>query len=237
MRIEILYPELCCLYGDKGNTKFLQQCLPEAEFIETGLNSKPAFLTEEVDLCCMYSMSEKSQELILDRLFQWKDEVVSACKEGKTLFLFLGNAMELLGQYIQREDGSKVDALGVFDTHTVRHAPNRFNTLIQASFQNMTLLGYTSRFADTFGITEDMALCQVSIGSGSDPKSKLEGILSGRVIATYLLGPLLVANPDFTKWLMAQLGVETPALPYEDALYLAYETKRKEFQRSDLELD
>ena len=237
MRIEILYPELCCLYGDKGNTKFLQQCLPEAEFIETGLNSKPTFLTEEVDLCCMYSMSEKSQELILNRLFQWKDEVVSACKEGKTLFLFLGNAMELLGQYIQREDGSKVEALGVFDTHTVRHAPNRFNTLIQANFQDMTLLGYTSRFADTFGITEDTALCQVSIGSGSDAKGKLEGILSGRVIATYLLGPLLVANPDFTKWLMVQLGVENPALPFEDALYLAYETKRKEFQRSDLELD
>ena len=182
-------------------------------------------------------MSEKSQELILNRLFQWKDEVTSACKEGKTLFLFLGNAMELLGQYIQREDGSKVEALGVFDTHTVRHAPNRFNTLIQATFQDMTLLGYTSRFADTFGITEDMALCKVSIGSGSDPKSKLEGILSGRVIATYLLGPLLVANPDFSKWLMVQLGVENPALPFEDALYLAYETKRKEFQRSDLELD
>ena len=237
MRIEILYPELCCLYGDKGNTKFLQQCLPEAEFIETGLNSKPAFLTEDVDLCCMYSMSEKSQELILSRLFQWKEEVVSVCKKGKTLFLFLGNAMELLGQYIQREDGSKVDALGVFETHTVRHAPNRFNTLIQASFQDMTLLGYTSRFADTIGITDDIALCQVSIGSGSDPKTKLEGIRSGRVIATYLLGPLLVANPDFTKWLLKQLGVEEPTLPFEDALYLAYETKRKEFQRSDLELD
>ena len=237
MRIEILYPELCCLYGDKGNTKFLRQCLPEAEFIETGLNTKPAFLDGDIDLCCMYSMSEKSQELILSRLFQWKEEGVSACKEGKTLFLFLGNAMELLGQYIQRENGSKVDALGIFETHTVRHAPNRFNTLIQASFQDMTLLGYTSRFADTIGITDDIALCQVSIGSGSDPKTKLEGIRSGRVIATYLLGPLLVANPDFTKWLLKQLGVEEPALPFEDALYLAYETKRKEFQRSDLELD
>ena len=44
MKIEILYPDLCCLYGDKGNTKFLMQCLPDAEFIHTGLNEKPAFL-------------------------------------------------------------------------------------------------------------------------------------------------------------------------------------------------
>lgn len=237
MRIEILYPELCCLYGDKGNTKFLRQCLPQAEFIETALNSKPAFLTDEVDLCCMYSMSEKSQELILDRLMQWKEEITAACNNGKTLFLLLGNAMELFGQYIQREDGSKVDALGVYNTYTVRHAPNRFNTLIQAKFENMTLLGYTSRFADTFGITEDMALCHVEIGGGSDPKTKLEGLRSGRVIASYMLGPLLVANPDFTKWLLSQLGVNDTALPYEDALYLAYETRRKEFQRTDLELD
>lgn len=237
MKIEILYPELCCLYGDKGNTKFLQQCLPDATFIETGLNSKPAFLREDVDLCCMYSMSEKSQELILARLSRWKDEIVSACKDGKTLFLFLGNAMELLGSYIQREDGSHVDALGVFDTYTVRHAPNRFNTLIQAKFEDMTLLSYTSRFADTFGIGEDLALCHVQIGSGSDPKTTLEGIRSGRVIATYSLGPLLVANPDFTKWLLRELGVENPALPFEEALYQAYEIKRKEFQRTDLELD
>lgn len=237
MTIEILYPDLCCLYGDKGNTKFLQQCLPDARFVETGLNEKPAFLTEDVDLCCMYSMSEKSQELILDRLHQWRDEIAAACKEGKTLFLLLGNAMELFGKYIQREDGSKVDGLGVFDTHTIRHAPNRFNTLIRAAFEDMTLLGYTSRFADTYGITEDMALCCVDIGSGSDPQTKLEGIRSGRVIASYLLGPLLVANPDFAKWLLQQLGIEEPVLPFEEALYLAYETKGKEFQRSDLELD
>lgn len=237
MKIEILFPDLCCLYGDKGNTKLLQQCLPDAEFIFTGLNSKPAFLTEEIDLCCMYSMSEKSQEVILDRLMPCKEEITAACREGKTLFLLLGNAMELFGQDITREDGSKVACLGVFDTHTLRHAPNRFNTLIQASFEGMTLLGYTSRFADTFGITQDMALCQVQIGSGSDPKTKLEGIRSGRVIATYLLGPLLVANPDFTKWLLQQLGVQSPVLPFEAALYQAYETKRKEFQRTDLELD
>ena len=237
MKIEILYSDLCCLYGDKGNTKFLMQCLPDAEFIYTGLNEKPAFLDGDVDLCCMYSMSEQSQERILDRLMPHKEQIQAVCTEGKTLFLLLGNAMELFGQYIQREDGSKVNGLEVFNTHTVRHAPNRFNTLIQATFENMTLLGYTSRFADTYGITEDSAFCYVEIGSGSDPKTKLEGIRSGRVIATYLLGPLLVANPDFSKWLLKQLGVDSPVLPFEDALYLAYETKRKEFQRTDLELD
>ncbi len=237
MKIEILYPELCCLYGDKGNTKFLQQCLEDAEFIYTQLNEKPHFLTEEIDLCCMYSMSEQSQELILNRLLPHKEAIVKAMESGKTLFLLTGNALELLGNYIQREDGSKVEALGLCNTYSVRQAPNRFNTLIQAGFEDMTLLGYTSRFAHTYGVTESLAMAKVTIGTGCEPNGKLEGIRTGRVIATYLLGPLLVANPDFSKWLLAKLGVSEPKLPFEADLYKAYEVKAKVFTRPDLELD
>lgn len=237
MKIEILYPQLCCLYGDKGNTLFLQKCLPEAEFLYTELNDRPAFLDQDIDLCCMYSMSEQSQEWILQRLLPLKDAILAKMRSGKTLFLLLGNAMELFGAEIVREDGSRVEALGLFETSTTRHAPNRFNTLIQAEFEGMTLLGYTSRFADTFGITDNTAFATVSIGTGSDGKGKLEGIRTGQVIATYLLGPLLVANPDFSKWLLKKLGVENPVLPYEEALYKSFEVRRKEFQRQDLELD
>ena len=61
MKIEILYPELCTLYGDKGNMQYLKLCLPDAEFVETTLNAKPLFLTEDIDLVYMCSMSEKSQ--------------------------------------------------------------------------------------------------------------------------------------------------------------------------------
>ena len=237
MKIEILYPELCCLYGDKGNTMYLKKCLPQAQFVETTLNAKPAFLEEDVDLCCMYSMSEQSQERILSRLMPYKDEIAAKCAEGKTLFLLLGNALELFGQDIQREDGSKVDGLGVFETHTVRQAPKRFNTLIQAKFEDMTLLGYTSRFSHTYGVTEEMAMSKVEIGSGVNPETKLEGIRWGRVIATYLLGPLLVANPDFTRWLLKELGVEVEELPFEKALRESYEYKMKEFQQPDLVLE
>ena len=237
MKVEILYPELCCLYGDKGNTLFLRRCLPEAEFITTTLNDTPAFLSGEVDLCYLASMSEQSQELILSRLMPYKAELITAFTESKTLFLLTGNALELLGDYIQREDGSMVDALGLLFTHTIRQAPNRFNTLIQAEFEGMTLLGYTSRFAHTYGVTENLAMAKVSIGTGCEPGSKLEGIRTGRVIATYLLGPVLVANPDFAKWLLKELGIAEPKLPFEADLYKAYEVRKQEFTRPDLELD
>ena len=237
MKVEILYPELCCLYGDKGNTLFLRHCLPEAEFITTTLNETPAFLDGDVDLCYLASMSEQSQELILQRLMPHKEAIVSMMREGKCLFLLTGSAMELLGQYIQREDGSRVEALGAYDIYTVRQAPQRFNTLVRADFRGTTLLGYTSRFAHTHGITEELALAKTDIGCGGLPGSVWEGICVDQVVATYLLGPLLVLNPDFSRWLLERLGVEDLTLPFEEDLRRSYLQQLKEFQRSDLEMD
>lgn len=86
MKIEILYPEICTLYGDKGNTMYLQKCLPDAEFVTTGLNEKPLFLKENIDMVYMCSMSEKSQELVLDRLMQYKDEIAKMHEGWKGAF-------------------------------------------------------------------------------------------------------------------------------------------------------
>lgn len=233
MRIEILYSDVCCLYGDKGNMMLLQKCLPEAEFIQTGLNDTPKFLTEKVDLVYLCSMSERSQELVLSRLMPHKEAIARA----DTLILAVGNSLELLGKYIQREDGSKVEALGLFDTYAVRQTPNRFNSLMKGEFEGMTLLGYTSRFSHTYGITEDIAMMKIPVGAGQNPKSQLEGIRSGNVLATYMNGPLLVANPDFTLWLVKKLGTQVDKLPGEEALRQAYDQKLKDFNIPDLEMN
>ena len=94
MKIEVLYPEICCLYGDKGNMRYLQLCLPEAEFIYTSLNDAPAFLEGDIDLCYLCSMSEASQELVLERLMPWQEKIASLMQNGRTLFLWVGNALE-----------------------------------------------------------------------------------------------------------------------------------------------
>ena len=49
MKIEILFPEFCNLYGDMYNMKYLKMCIPEAEFIETALEEEPAFVKENVN--------------------------------------------------------------------------------------------------------------------------------------------------------------------------------------------
>ena len=61
MTIEFLYPELCNLYGDRGNMDYLRRCLP-ADTRQTYMGDEPWFVQHEVDLIYMCSMTERSQE-------------------------------------------------------------------------------------------------------------------------------------------------------------------------------
>ncbi|MGN0367912.1 MAG: hypothetical protein ACI4EK_03940 [Wujia sp.] len=236
MTIEILYPQLCTLYGDKGNMQYLKKCLPDAKFVETNLNDKPLFLTKYVDMVYICSMSEQSQEVILSRLLPYKEEIKGILDDGQTLFFMTGNALELLGKYIKREDGTKVEGLAYLNSYSVRQTPNRFNTLMKARFESMILLGYSSRFSHTFGISEKDVFCDVLTGYGMNPKSKKEGISKGSILATYMLGPILVSNPDFTHYLLRRLDADMEKLPFEDAMRDAYNRKLEEFSQPDLEL-
>ncbi len=237
MKIEVLVPELCCLYGDKANTRFLEECIKDAEIIYTSLNDKPAFLSGNINLVCLHSMSEQSQERIIDRLLQYKEEIKILLRKSNTKFFLTGNALELFGQYIEREDGSKVEGLGIFSYYSKRHAPNRYNSLLKAKFKDMILLGYTSRFSETYGIKDEETFLKVEVGAGSNEATKNEGIYSGNVIGTYMLGPVLVSNPDFALWFLKEIGSEVTNLPFEKDIRKAYDFKLKEFLKPELELE
>ncbi|MCL2471257.1 MAG: hypothetical protein FWF25_05895 [Propionibacteriaceae bacterium] len=298
MRVEILYPQVCCLYGDKANMMYLRRCLPEAEFIETSLTDEPSFVREDIDLVYLCSMSEQNQEVVIDLLTPYRDRIRSLMDEERTVFLLTGNALELVGTYIEREDGSRKEALGLFGLHAVRQTPRRFNSLILADFLGAKIVGYTSRFSHSYvdepdlygrgtdveaggvsspgaegGIitktartgdgsrdpatllggetTKDgndlaimpypydpqMSLFTVVKGVGLNPDTTLEGILTPSVYATYLLGPLLIANPDFTKHLLEKLGAHTGTLPFDKEVQLAYEKKLAEYSKPGLDLE
>ena len=65
MKVEILFPEVGNLCGDLMNIRYLRQCCPELEVLETDLKSRPAFLEGGVDLVYMGSATEKGLELMV----------------------------------------------------------------------------------------------------------------------------------------------------------------------------
>lgn len=229
MTIEILYPELCNLYGDRGNMQYLKQCV-QAEFVETTVTDTPYFVEHPVDMVFLCSMTEKSQQMIMDRLRPYTERLQEMV-ESNVVFLLTGNAMEIFGKSIETEQGEIIPALGLFDVTAKRIIPQRANSLFLGKFEDQKVVGYVSRFSHLSGVTAENRLFDVEKGLGSCPGSKYEGFRVHNVFATYLLGPLLVLNPDFTVYLLRLMGVEEPKLAFADEVRKAYEVRLEEYSR------
>lgn len=233
MKIEVLYSEICCLFGDKANMRYFEMCLPHADFIKTPVSEMPRFLTEDVDMVYFGSCSESNQEKILARLKDHKERIEELISKG-VIFLMTGNTFEIMGNYIEKPDGERIEALGIVDFYAKRTIPKRNNSLFIGDFDGMEIVGYTSRFSHAYDIKEQDGFINVTKGYGSFEDSKNEGIRRNNLYGTYLLGPFLIQNPLFTEYLMKLLGEENPQLAFKDEIMKAYDVRLKEF-KTDIE--
>ncbi len=227
MKIEILFPEFCNLFGDTGNVRFLKQCLPEAEFIETSITQQPAFTSQKVDLIYMGPMSEKAQIKVIAALTPFKEQLQTLIAQDVPM-LFIGNACEVLCQTIETP-ADPVTGLGILPYTAKQEMILRYNGLTMGEFEGMTILGFRSQFTFGYGNNQDTPFLKVIRGAGLNPDSNYEGFRVHNLIATYLLGPLLVVNPQFTHWLFKEMGCDRP-LPFEEELIKAYDIRLKEFE-------
>lgn len=227
MKIEILYPEVCCLYGDLANIEYLSRCLPEAEIIRTSLKSQPAFISGDVDMICICSMTERAQELVLAALRPYKERIETLIAGG-TIFLITGNALEIFIKYIENEDGSRLEALGFFDLAAKRRMMDRYNALYLGKFGNIDIVGFKSQFTHAYGDDAD-GLFETVRGAGRNPEVMPEGIRKNNFMATYVLGPLLILNPPFAKYILELLGAKDRPLLFEAAALDAYKLRLCEF--------
>lgn len=233
MKIEILFPEIAGLYGDLANIKYLGQCLKDAEFVYTNLDKEPTFLTEEVSMIYMGGMTERKQEIVIKKLMPYKEAILEQIKKN-TVFLITGNALEIFGTYIEKGDKSRIEGLSIFPTYAKREMFNRYDSLVLGEFEDIKIVGFKSQFSHSFGNNESEFFYKVIRGAGLNPESELEGIRRNNFFATYTLGPLLVLNPYFTKYLMRLLGIEEAILAFEGSNIEAYETRLAEFEKETI---
>lgn len=232
MKIEMLYPEVCNLYGDLMNIEYLKRSAiasgrEDFEVIETSLKSEPYFVkNDDLSLIYMGTMTEHTQELVLKALAPYKDRISELIERGQ-LFLLTGNAFEIFGEYIECDDGSKIDCLGLFETHAVRRMLQRYNSLYVGKFDDIDIVGFKSQFTHSYGKFD--GLFTTVRGDGLSPETKEEGIHKNNFIGTYLIGPLLVLNPPFTKYLLGKMGVENPSVCYEESSMDVYTHRLSEF--------
>jgi CobQ-like glutamine amidotransferase family enzyme len=148
MKIEVLFNDVCNLYGDNGNEQYLRLCLPEADFIDTPFNLEPYFAKNDVDMVIISSMSETAQVKVIERLLPYRDRLELLIDKG-VIFLATGNAYEIFCNEII-DNGEFVDGLKIFPLFVQREMLDRYSGLLKGRFtyNNYTadILGFQAQF-------------------------------------------------------------------------------------------
>lgn len=227
MKAEILFPEVCNLYGDLQNIYYLKRCCPALELVETDLHTRPTFLDGGISLVFMGSTTEQGLSLAADALRPYRDAIAERVDAGQ-LFLATGNAPDILGQYIESDTAPRIEGLGLLDFHAEYHMLRRHNSYYVGKFEDMDIVGFKSLFGHSYGGGDPLFTTVKGVGRDGQEGSG-EGFRRGGLMATYLIGPLLLLNPPLCRWLLRKLGAPTDALAFEDAAMDSYKKRVAEF--------
>lgn len=225
MIVNVLYPEVGNLYGDLANIEYLGKCT-DIKIVNTKINEEPYFVNNKVDLIYMGSMMESHQEIVIKKLKKYSKKIQELIKKG-TFFLITGNALEVFGKYIENEDGTKIDGLNVFNYYSKRDFSSHHASHVLGEFNGIKIVGDKSQFSHTYDNRNKFIECIK--GKGLDNNSIYEGIKKNNFYATYLIGPFLIQNPLFVKYLLEEMNVKY-SLAFENDILESYRRRLKDFE-------
>jgi hypothetical protein len=225
LRVCALYPDLMNIYADRGNLLLLER---RCRWRGIGFSLAASSLGERLDpeaadLYYMGGGQDRDQKLCAADLAGPKREDLHAAAERGAVILAVCGGYQLLGHSYQL-GGEVLPGAGLVDLITVRGEGPRLigNVAIEVELepgQRRVLAGFENHGGrTTLGAGAD-ALGRVLKGYGNDGDSGYEGVRKGKVIGTYLHGPLLPKNAWFADWLIATaLAEEQPLTELDDAL-------------------
>ena len=218
-KIEYLFPEYSYIFAENWNVEYLKRSSKEIEVIETNHKSEPYFVNNKVDMVYFGCFTEKKQEEVIELLMPYREKIQELINNG-TVFLVTGNSIELFGEYIL--DGErKIDALNIFPYYSKRYMDVvRHNSLFIGEFNEMKIIGHRSQFSFTYGEIKNPFM-KIIKGIGMDKSNNIEGINVNNFYATYSLGPFLVINPNFAKYILKLLDISNDLI-FEKEAFDAY---------------
>lgn len=227
--VEILYPEICNLFGDTGNARFLKACTQN--YSETALNDIPAFVNEEVKLIYLGPMTENNQIRVMERLEPYRSRIEELIDKG-TVFIATGNSYEIFGNKITDTNGASTPCMGMMDFTVSRDFLHRESGLIMGTWNDLEIVGFKAAFTSVYPGSGLDTFINVTKGLTMNPESKCEGIVKNNFFGTALLGPMLILNPLFTKRIFETAGISAAEIPFYKEMVDAYNIRVNEFKQS-----
>jgi CobQ-like glutamine amidotransferase family enzyme len=219
VRVGLVYPELLGTYGDRGNAVVLVRRarwrgIP-AELIEVRADEP---IPASLDVYLLGGGEDDPQHLAAAGL-RASSAAIGQAVAGGAVVLAVCAGFQLVGHRYVLADGSVLDGIGLLDLET-RASPDRLigEVVVDPEPPLPRLTGFENHSGRTT-LGPDLApLGRVVAGGGNGDGRGVDGARQGRIVGTYLHGPVLPRNPMLADHLLAlAVGVEPGTLPVLDA--------------------
>lgn len=210
-----VYPTLSMPQADAGNLRVLEQRAAARGIAVRSVTLQPGDPLPAADLYQVAGAADEDLPELARRLAD--DGVLAAAVAGGAVLLAIDAGLQIAGRTFRDPDGGEHDGLGLLD---VRSSLGSFvdgpvvgTPTFVAGLPD--LAGFEShRGRSTLGPgAVPFARLEVGTGNGGEPAT--DGAVSGRVIGTYIHGPLLAWNPALADHLLGML-VSRPLAPLSD---------------------
>lgn len=190
MKIAYLYYDFLNLYGESGNIKIIENVLKynkiKHEVLYLSLNDELEF--DEYDLVYIASGTESNQKIALQHLLKYKKDIKKYIENNKFI-LVTGNSVDMFGKKIL--DEKEYEGLNILDYEVRQEKRKMEEVYLSSSFLKNNIIGF---------INNNSYVSDIKY-----PLFEHEGIKYNNLYATYVLGPILVRNPEFLKYFLNNL--------------------------------
>jgi CobQ-like glutamine amidotransferase family enzyme len=224
LRVMWLYPDHMNIYADRGNIAILERrCEWRGIGYELGTAGPGDPLDPDAhDLYYMGGGQDRDQALVARDLVETKRAALAAAVDSGASMLAVCGGYQLLGHSYAFGDES-LPGLGLVDLRTVREPGERLIGNVVIDTELGRLAGFENHGGRTYLEAGEQPLGRVVSGFGNNGKDGGEGVRRGRLIGTYLHGPLLPKNTWLADVLIGwalerRLGTAPELEPLDDRL-------------------
>lgn len=213
-----VYPHLLGTYGDAGNALVLRKRAADRGIPVEVVAVQPGEpLPRAGDIYLLGGGEDAKQTAAAQELRE--DGGLAAAVERGAAVLGICAGYQLLGETFLGVGGVVAQGLGLLDVRTDRLQTRAVgNVLANPGWQweLNELIGFENHGGKTELGSGAKPLARVEVGVGNGDGSGTEGAVGGRVVGTYLHGPVLALNPTLADWLLATAVGPMP--PLDDSL-------------------
>lgn len=238
VRVALLYPELLGTYGDRGNARVLVQRLAwrgvPAELVEAPWGEP---VPASCDIYVLGGGEDSPQASAAAALIA--EGVLNRAVDDGAAVLGICAGFQILGHSFFGPDGAARPGIGLLDCTTARRASPRIvgEILVEPNSDAWgggggaePSLPALSGYENHAGLTD--------LGAGATPLGKVEvgvgngdgteGAIGGRVVGTYLHGPVLARNPALADLILSWFAGEKLE-PLDDSEIADLREERRQF--------